>query len=77
MATVRCKFTCVSKTEKRHWDPGKGFLYDYEFVAVTGGSEENKAFFEATPSGALKVQSAKHDFFVVGGNYYLDIIPAE
>lgn len=78
MATVRCKFRCTSITKRENWDKSKGpFLYDYEFSAVTGDSDENKSFFAATPSGSLKVGTVKDDIFVPGQAYYLDITPAE
>lgn len=74
--TVRCKFTCISKREYKHWDRAKGNLYEYEFSAVTSGSEENAQFFEATPSGTLKVGTVKDGSFEVGQDYYLDLTPA-
>lgn len=71
---VRCKFKCVSKTERQHWNHAKGGkLFDYAFDAVTDGSEENRAFFEATPNGALRVGSVVDGSFEVGAEYYLDL----
>jgi len=76
MATVRCKFRCESKTERLEYGSGGRLLYDFEMSAVSDGSEENKKFFQYTPSGTLKVSSVKIDTFEVGKEYYLDIIPA-
>lgn len=69
---VRCKFECITKTERKGWgDTAK--VYEYEFMAVTSGSDENKAFFAATPSGSLKVGCVRDDQFEIGKQYYLDI----
>lgn len=74
--TTRCKFECVSITKRKGWS-GKPFLYDAEFHAVTDGSDENKEFFAATPSGRLGVATIVSDVFEVGRAYYLDITLAE
>jgi len=75
---VRCKFICVAVTKRTPWNRGApGFLYDAEFQPVTSGSsEENKAFFEATPSGSLKLATYKEDHFQPGLEYYINIAPA-
>ena len=76
---VRCKFKCVSVTKHTSWNRDKtGFLYDAEFQPVTSGSEENKAFYEATPAGSLKLATYtyKEDHFQPGVEYYIDIAPA-
>lgn len=72
--TVRCKFTCTNVTKRLHWDGSGRHLYDAEFSAVHDGSEENERFFEATPSGQLKIGTFKQDHFEVGKDYYLDVI---
>ena len=46
-------------------------------VLGDGESEENKAFWAATPAGKLELTSILHDAFEVGRDYYLDIIPCE
>ena len=73
---VRCKYKCASVTKKTAWGGKPGFLYEAEFFPVTGGSEENKAFFEATPSGSFKVGTYVEDHFTPGAEYYLDITEA-
>jgi len=74
---VRCKYSCQSVTKRRHWDKNeKRFLFDAEFSAVFGDSEENKKFFEATPSGNLKVGTYKEDLFEPGKEYFIDISEA-
>jgi len=67
---VRCKFKCTH--------------VDHVFSEVVlnplyTGSEENKAFFKATPSGEIKFQTVnpaalKH--FTQGQAYYVDFTPA-
>ena len=76
VTTTRCKFTCQSVTKLRHWDKQKGFLYEAEFQAVHDGSDENKEFFDATPSGLLKVGTYKEDVFEPGKDYFIDISEA-
>ena len=73
---VRCKFVCNSKTKRQHWDKANGFLWDYDFSPVTGGSPENEQFWAATPGGSFKVTSVLNDAFEVGQAYYLDISEA-
>ena len=75
--TVRCKFKCQSVAKRIGWNAASPFLYEADFSAVMDGSEENKAFFAATPSGSLKVGTVKVDVFEVGKEYYLDITPAD
>lgn len=79
MAT-RCKFTCVSVTKSKSWEqnpaPGREYHYSAKFQAVTSGSDENAAFFAATPAGTLEVSTVVQDVFVVGEDYYLDITPS-
>lgn len=76
--SVRCKFRCVAKTQRPHWKHEEGFLYEYEFHAVSDeGSAENANFFAATPSGSLKVGTVLDGTFGVGHDYYLDLTLAE
>ena len=71
---IRCKYVCQKVAKSRHWDrSGKRFLYEAEFSAVTDGSEENKKFFEYTPTGSLTVGTYKEDHFEPGKSYYIDI----
>ncbi len=73
---TRCKFECVSVTKRKGWG-GHAVLHDAELLAVMSGSDENKAFFAATPSGKLNVATVVPDMFEVGKAYYLDISVAE
>jgi hypothetical protein len=63
-------------TKRKGWG-GNPFLHDAEFIPVVSGSEENKAFFAATPQGKLNVATVVPDVFVVGKCYFLDISPVE
>lgn len=79
---VRAKFQChsVKKYSGTVWHADKyekGFLYAYEFGAVTGDKGENKSFFASTPSGSLRLDSVRDDLFEPGKFYYLDFSEAE
>lgn len=76
MTTIRCKFKCTEVTKREGWG-GSPFLYSAAFTPVTSGSDENKKFWEATPSGLLSVGTVKESAFEVGKEYYLDITAAE
>ena len=73
--TVRCKFTCYEVGQSKGWNEVP-VLYKARFAAVATGSEENKAFFAATPSGTLELGTVREGHFEVGKDYYLDITPA-
>lgn len=77
MATVRCKFKMHSVTQHQ-WGDGK-VVWDAEFSAVYGDKpdSENRAFWDATPSGTLKLTTIKQMPWVIGEEYYLDITPAK
>ena len=70
---IRCKFVCTKKEES---DRCASIL----MVPVYSGSEENKKFFESTPSGGIELgvvnpEAAKQ--LEEGKEYYIDITPAE
>jgi hypothetical protein len=74
---VRCKFKCHEVTKRVGWG-GNPFVYAAKLTVVTDQtSEENKAFFAATPSGSLEVGTVKQDVFEVGREYYVDLTPVE
>jgi hypothetical protein len=83
MAT-RAKFTCISvkKYANTVWDksgqnPQRGFVYAYEFQAVSDGSQENKEFYASTPYGNITMQAVRDDLFEPGKSYYVDFSEAE
>jgi len=90
---VRAKFRLNSFTTDLHNKPGRkqdGTL-DWQnctpvekrtlnFTPVTAGDEEDKAFWDATPSGSIQLgtvnpEAWKH--FELGKTYYLDFTLAE
>lgn len=81
---IRSKFECISVTKRKNWNayvPGgtvpPAFVYDYEFLVVTGGSEENEKFFASTPSGNVRLSAVRDDLFQPREFYYLDFTPVE
>lgn len=76
---IQCKFVCNEITKR--WDAyttnedgTKGrFLYNYKFAPVCSGSEENKKFWQYTPSGSFEVSTVRIDAFTPGKEYYFDI----
>lgn len=79
MSNVRAKFVCTCKTV-RTWTSKDAPTYEFEFCAVTScnteKTEENKSFWDATPSGSVKLQCVNQDLFEVGKTYYLDFTEA-
>ena len=71
MKTTRCKMMCTNVGMTNH---GHGNTCDYTFTPMYDDKcEENKAFWDATPSGKLEIScSGEHDF-VAGKYYYIDI----
>lgn len=66
--TVRAKFRCITGGQM------------VSMHAVADGSEENKKFWEATPSGNLDMfisNPEAQDLFEAGKLYYLDFTVAE
>lgn len=76
--TVRAKFTVTSITRTKHWDKAKGDIFTVRLSPVTGGSEENKAFYEATPGGSMEIGTINEEAvksFPLGGAVYIDFTP--
>lgn len=66
--TVRAKFKCQGNNEGT-----------VSLQAVVAGSEENKAFWDATPAGNIMLHitnPAAKDQFEPGKEYYVDFTPA-
>lgn len=69
---VRAKFDDISKTR---WG-----WHTIKMSPVSGGSEENKAFWSATPGGTIEFNSVNDRAvgqFEIGKEYYVDFAPAE
>jgi hypothetical protein len=75
---VRAKFVVQSITRQNHWDRAKGEIHTIKLQPVTGGSDENKEFYAATPSGGIELGTVNGDAgkqFELGGEYYVDFTP--
>lgn len=78
--SVRAKFVCQSVTRTQHWDKAKGEVQIIRLSPVTSGSEENKAFYDATPGGNIELATLNTqagNYFELGKEYYLDFTKAE
>lgn len=69
---IRCKFVVREASPKDGQGPHTARL-----EAVHAGSSENEHFFAATPSGHLGLSVLREQNFVVGEEYYLDLVRAE
>jgi hypothetical protein len=77
---VRAKFTVQRVERTLHWDRSKGELQTIVLSPVSDGSGENKKFFEATPSGEIKLGTVNAEAaaaFELGKSYYVDFTKAE
>ncbi len=78
---TRCKVYCSNtgesigsaRQEDGSYKPGK--LFNATFFPVVSGSEENKTFFSATPTGKIELSTLTGKF-EAGKEYYLDITEA-
>jgi hypothetical protein len=71
--TVRCKFVVDSVFKNRY---GTATV---KMTPVTTGSEENKTFWEYTPSGNFEISTTNMiaaEQLEIGQEYYIDIIKA-
>lgn len=78
--TVRAKFKVQSITMQAHWQPSKGKIGTVSLMPVSSGSEENQRFYEATPSGEIKLGTINEDalkVFEIGREFYVDFTPAQ
>lgn len=81
---IRAKFKVTeitrhmgSKKEGDAWVPAE--MQTIKAVPVSGGSEENKRFWDASPSGELRlgvINQAAWSAFELGREYYLDFTEA-
>lgn len=78
--TVRAKFTVNSVTRRKNWDKTKPDLFDVKLSPVTGGSEENKAFYASSPGGSIElstINEAAANALPLGGEVYVDFTLAD
>lgn len=73
---TRAKFKVETKNA---YPDGKGANIEMRAVYSEDPNHENKAFWDATPSGYLQmsIKSSAAEMFEVGKEYYLDISPAD
>lgn len=80
MQKIRTKFDCTGVTKSIHWqrneDGTNRFHYSASFNVVHQGSEENKKFYAATPTGSINVSTYAEDVFEPGKSYYVEFTPA-
>jgi predicted ATP-grasp superfamily ATP-dependent carboligase len=84
---VRAKFRVVrhEQAEGNVYHPstekyGPGVWHAVVLQAVINGSEENKQFYAATPSGEIKMSMVRADTaaqFPIGAEVYVDFTPID
>jgi hypothetical protein len=77
--SVRAKFVVQSITRSKGWNPGISEVQTIKLTPVTSGSEENKSFFAATPSGQIELGIVNADAvkeFDLGAEMYVEFTPA-
>jgi hypothetical protein len=75
---IRAKFKVVSITRQSNWN-GSGEMQTIKLSPVTSGSEENRAFYAATPGGEISLSVVPPEVgnqFDIGKEYYVDFTPA-
>lgn len=76
--TVRAKFYVHSITTHKAWN-GPGLMGTVHLQPVTSGSDENKAFYAATPGGKIELGTVNEEAlkqFNIGDEFYVDFIKA-
>ncbi len=84
MVRAKFKLNSISRSIMHRYDENKQLvpveIQTLRFSPVSGGSEENKKFWAASPSGSLElgcVNAAAVAQFELDKEYYLDFTPAE
>ena len=78
--SVRAKFYVSEVKQSRYASQGGGILTTVKLLPVIGDSEENKAFFRWTPSGAIDlgtINPAVVEQFHIGDEFYVDFTSAK
>lgn len=76
--TIRAKFKVQSITKQVGWN-GVKELHTIKLQPVTSGSDENKAFYAATPGGSIDISVVPESVgnqFSIGQEFYVDFTPA-
>jgi hypothetical protein len=79
MSTIRAKFVVQSVSYRQHWQDKSKRIGTVELSPVTSGSDENKAFYAATPGGIIKLETvndAAIEALPLGKEFYIDFTPA-
>jgi hypothetical protein len=77
--SVRAKFVVTSITRTKGWAANGGEVQTIRLSPVTSGSDENKSFFAATPSGQIELGIVNADAvkeFDLGAEMYVEFTPA-
>ena len=77
--SVRAKFK-VTRIERSLWRKGVEVQTIVLLPVTSSGSEENAQFYEATPSGEVKLGTVNAEAaaqFELEGEYYIDFTKAE
>lgn len=78
MHQVRAKFKVISITRQQGWS-GHKEVQSVKLQPVGGGSDENKAFYAATPSGSIELSVVNETVgrhFDIGDEFYVDFTKA-
>lgn len=74
--SVRAKFKVQSVTKHIGWaNNGPREVHTIRLNPVVGDSDENKAFYDATPSGSIELSVVRQeigDRFPIGAEFYVD-----
>lgn len=76
--SVRAKFFVQQIVTHKAWN-SPGLMGTVRLHPVTSGSDENKLFYEATPSGQIELGTINQEAlkqFVIGDEFYVDFTPA-
>lgn len=84
--TIRAKFqvNAITRTMGGRYNEKTKLYESFEnqtimLSPVTSGSDENKAFYQSTPSGEIKLTTVNPDvgnYFELNGEYYVDFTKA-
>ena len=77
--SVRLKFAVTEQTQPRAWS-GPGVFGSVKLNPVTGGSDENKSFYEATPGGSIEfstINEAALKSLPIGAEVYVTLDVAD
>lgn len=79
MSNVRAKFKVISITRQAGWNGAKE-VHTVKLSPVSSGSDENKAFYAATPGGSIDLSVVNEEVgreFDIGAEFYVDFTKAE